>query len=111
MWSDSCAKANASKLAKFGEPITYTPAIGGVPGIPLPATAIRLLRVRQGQGANPQWEEISLDPSTLPGYPAEGDSVILLSNNLTYAVKDIRQPEPYGLAILTLNQRSGQPQS
>jgi hypothetical protein len=103
-WSDSVAKVNASKLAKFGVAITYTLNPGA---IDTPATAIRQTRKKEEVGAFPQWEEIEIDPGALPGYPAKGDWVTL-DNGLQYTVTAVRRPDSYSLTMLTLNQRAGQ---
>ena len=104
-WSDLCARVNASKLATFGEPVVYTP----LGGDPVTVTAIRQMRLREEVGAFPQWEEYSLDPAALLEYPAKGDFLTPQVNNVAYAITAVRQPDPYSLVILTLNQRAGQP--
>lgn len=104
-WSDNTARVNASKLATFGFPVSYLP-LGTTD--PLTVTAIRDRHLGLAVGAAPQWDEISLDPNALPAYPAKGDFVTL-ENGLMYAVGKVSQPDTFSLAILTLNQRAGQP--
>jgi len=97
----------ASLKAAFGEPASYQPAIAGIPnGEPIPLTVVRRARVRDEAGPAASFEEVSVDPADLPAPPAKGDQVTVWG--LQYTVTLVRQPDPYGWAVLVLQQRASQ---
>ena len=51
-------------------------------------------------------EEISVNPTDFPNPAVKGDWVTAWG--MQYTVTTVRQPDPYGMVILTLLQRAGQ---
>ncbi len=89
-----------------GEPVVYQPVSGGGPsGNPVTLSAIRRDRAAGESGPIGNFEEIDIDPTLLPNPPAKGDWVTAWG--LQYTVTTTRQPDPYGLTIVTLLQRAG----
>ena len=106
-WAENQANLNAAMLAEFGEPVVYQPVQAGQPaGDPITITAIRRSRAREESGPSANFEEIEIDPSLLPNSPAKADRVTAWG--MEYSVVTARQPNPYGLAIVTMVQRAGQ---
>jgi len=94
-------------LAEFGEPVVYQPLQAGQPaGDPITINVMRRARAREESGTIANFEEIETDPALLPNPPAKGDWVTAWG--MQYTVSTVRQPDPYGLAILSLLQRAGQ---
>ena len=106
-WSAIDAAANVVMQQTFGEPVVYQPVQAGTAvGDPLTITAIRHARVREESGALANFEEISVNPPDLPNPPAKGDWVTAWG--LQFVVGPVRQPDPYGMVLLSLTLRAGQ---
>lgn len=106
-WYTIVAAANAVIQQTFGEPVVYQPVLAGQPaGDPVTIVAVRQNRVREEAGATANFEEISVNPSDFGTPPAKGDWVVAWGTQ--YAVTTVRQPDPCGMVILTLQQRAGQ---
>ena len=104
-WPAIDAAANAVMQQTFGEPVVYQPVQAGhAVGSPLTITAVRHARVREESGAMANFEEISVNPSDLSSPPAKGDWVTAWGTQ--YVVTTVRQPDAYGMIIVTLLQRS-----
>jgi hypothetical protein len=106
-WSTINAAVNAIMQETFGEPVVYQSALAGMAvGDPITITAIRHLRERAESGAVAKVEEISINPADLPNFPQPGDWVTAWG--LQFVVGPVRQPDPYGMVVLSLTLRAGQ---
>ena len=100
-WSSMSADVNAAMQRSFGEPVVYQPVQGGLPvGNPVVITAIRHVREHTESGATASAEEISVNPGDLPNFPQPGDWVTAW--RIQFVVGPVRQPDPYGMAHLSL---------
>jgi hypothetical protein len=100
-WADLGNDVNAAMLKAFGEPIVYQPVQGGFAvGDPATIAAIRHIRERAESGLTASAEEISINPADLPNFPQPGDWVTAWG--MQFVVGPVRQPDPYGLAQLSL---------
>ena len=98
---------NAIMQQAFGEPVVYQSVQAGMAvGSPLTITAIRHSRVREEAGALANVEEISINPADLPNFPQRGDWATAWGTQ--FVVTTVRQPDPYGLATVSLMVRAGQ---
>ncbi len=105
-WSIMAADVNAAMQRSFGEPVVYQSVQGGLPvGAPVTITAIRHVRERDESGAVASTEEISINPADLPYLPQPGDWVTAWG--IQFVVGPVRQPDPYGMAQLSLIARQG----
>ena len=106
-WATIDAAANAIMQQAFGEPVVYQPVEAGVAtGNPVAITIIRHARVREEAGALANVEEIAVNPADLPNFPQRGDWVTAWGSQ--FVVTTVRQPDPYGMAQLSLTVRAGQ---
>jgi hypothetical protein len=106
-WPIIGAATNAIMQQAFGEPVVYQPVEGGVPvGDPLTIVVVRDARVREESGAAANFEGIGVNPADLPVPPQRGDWVTAWG--LQFVVAAVRQPDPYGMAQLSLTLRAGQ---
>jgi hypothetical protein len=106
-WSTIDAAANAIMQQAFGEPVVYQPVEAGAAiGDPVTITIIRHARVREESGASANFEEIAVNPADLPNFPQRGDWVTAWGSQ--FVVTTVRQPDPYGMAQLSLTVRAGQ---
>ncbi|MGA9626736.1 MAG: hypothetical protein WBQ65_19840 [Bryobacteraceae bacterium] len=105
-WPTIGAAVNAVMQETFGEPVGYQSVQDGLAaGDPLIITAIRHVRVRDESGALANVEEISVNPADLPNFPQRGDWVTAWGSQ--FVVTTVRQPDPYGMAQLSLTLRAG----
>jgi hypothetical protein len=105
-WPTIGAAVNAVMQETFGEPVVYQSVQGGLAaGDPMTITAIRHVRVRDESGALANVEEISVNPADLPSFPQRGDQVTAWGSQ--FVVTTVRQPDPYGMAQLSLTSRAG----
>ncbi len=106
-WPTLGAAVNAAMQETFGEPVVYQSAQAGMAvGDPVTITAIRHLRERAESGGVAKVEEISINPADLPNFPQPGDWVSAWG--LQFVVGPVRQPDPYGMILLSLTLRAGQ---
>jgi hypothetical protein len=106
-WSTIDAAVNAIMQQAFGEPVVYQSVqAGAAAGDPVTITAVRHARVRDESGTVANAEEISVNPTDLPNFPQRGDWVTAWG--LQFVVGPVRQPDPYGMAQLSLMLRAGQ---
>jgi len=96
-WPTISANANRIMQNVFGEPVVYQSMQAGEP---MPITAIRRIRERMEAGAVASVEEIEVNPIDLPNVPQRGDSVAAWGSQ--FLVTTVRQPDPYGMFLLTL---------
>ena len=96
-WSTLDAAANAVMQQSFGEPVVYQSLQAGVA---VAITAIRHARLREESGVDASFEEISVNPADFESPPAKGDQVTAWGTQ--YVVTAVRQPDAYGMIIVTL---------
>jgi hypothetical protein len=102
-WPTFDASLNAVVRDTFGEPVVYQRVQAGQPvGEPVTITVVRENRVREETGTRASFEEISVNPSDLTAPPAKGDIVTAWGGK--YTVVTMRQPDPYGMVVVTLQQ-------
>jgi len=105
-WPTICARANLVLQNRFGKPVVYQPMQAGQPvGSPLTIVVIRRMRQRIEAGPVASLEEIEVNPIDLPNTPVRGDAVSAWGAQFT--VTTVRQPDPYGMLLLSLTLRSG----
>jgi hypothetical protein len=89
----------------FGEPVVYQAmALGAAVGAPATITAIRRIRDSIVTGAVSNVEEIEVNPVDFASPPNRGDTVSAWGAQFT--VTTVRQPDPYGMAHVTLTLQS-----
>jgi hypothetical protein len=105
-WPTICANVNRITQNAFGEPVVYQAMQAGSPvGAPATITIIRRMRERMEAGPVASVEEIEVNPIDLPNTPVRGDTVAAWGAQFT--VTTVRQPDPYGMLLLSLTLRSG----
>jgi len=100
-WPSVAANLMRNSQNAFGEPVVYQQMQAGQPvGDPATITVIRRMRERTEAGASASVEEIDVNPGDLAAMAARGD--VVQAWGAQYTVQTVRQPDPYGMAHLTL---------
>jgi hypothetical protein len=108
-WSTIDAAANLAMQQAFGDPnpVVYQAVrAGAASGDSVSITVIRHVRVHEESGGLANVEEISVNPSDLANFPQRGDWVTAWGSQ--FVVSTVRQPDPYGMVVLSLMLRTGQ---
>lgn len=93
----------AGVISVFGEPVTYTPAIGA----PLSITGVfdeayQDLTLAGGTAMTTSTPVLGVRVSDFPALPAQGDTLVIASTGEAFTVKEVRA-DGHGWAKLMLN--------